>query len=108
MRVAVPPMLEAIASMRRRGPAGMPSTSVTEIVTGTTVRRVVTLSRNIEAIAVAAPSDRKRMVRLPRAIFAARIAMYWKNPVSRSSPTMAIIPNRSHNVSMSMLATAAW
>ncbi len=52
MRVAVPPMLDAIASAIRKGTGGTPSRSQTSKVTGAISSTVVTLSSAAEATAV--------------------------------------------------------
>ena len=52
MRVAVPPMLEAMTSAIRNGTGGTPSRSQTSSVTGAISSTVVTLSSSAEAKAV--------------------------------------------------------
>ena len=92
-RVAVPPMLEAMASAIRNGTTGTPSRSQTRNVTGAISSTVVTLSSAAEATAVT--TTRMTMTRngRPLARLAAQIARYSNTPVRLQDATMSIIPS---------------
>jgi hypothetical protein len=75
MRVAVPPMLEAMTSASRNGTGGTPSRSQTRNVTGAIRSTVVTLSSSADATAVMRTSITMTAKGLPRARLAAQIAM---------------------------------
>ncbi len=93
IRVAVPPMLEAITSAMRYGAARSPSRSHTRNVTGARSRRVVTLSSNADAPAVITHSITIRRYGLPPALLADHTATYSKTPVRRSTETIIIMPS---------------
>ena len=81
IRVAVPPMLEAITSAIRNGTGGASIWSHTSSVTGATSSTVVTLSSRAEATAVITISSTMIRNGRPRARLAAQIAAYSKTPV---------------------------
>ena len=91
--VAVPPMLEAIASAIRNGIGGTPSRSHTSSVTGATSSTVVTLSSSAEAAAVIRISITITANGRPRARLADQIARYSNTPVCLTTLTMIIIPS---------------
>ena len=93
IRVAVPPMLEAIASAIRNGTGGTPSRSQTSRVTGATSSTVVTLSSSAEATAVITISITITANGRPRARLADQIARYSNTPVCLTMLTMIIIPS---------------
>ena len=74
MRVAVPPMLEAIASARRNGIGDSPSRSHTSRVTGATSSTVVTLSSSADATAVMTTRSTMVAKGRPRVRLAAQMA----------------------------------
>ena len=93
INVAVPPMLEAIASAIRNGIGGTPSRSHTSRVTGATSSTVVTLSSSAEATAVITISITITANGRPRARLADQIARYSNTPVCLTMLTMIIIPS---------------
>ena len=92
IRVAVPPMLLAIASASRNGIGLSANRSQRSSVTGATRSTVVTLSRSAEANAVMSTSRTIIRNGRPRARCAAQIARNSKTPVCRRIPTITIIP----------------
>ena len=112
IRVAVPPMLDAIASARRKGIGGAPSRSQTSSVTGAMSSTVVTLSSRAEATAVITISITITAKGRPRARLADQIARYSKTPVCLMTLTMIIMP-RSRKMTfqstpVSSLKNAVW
>ena len=91
--VAVPPMLEAIASAIRNGTGVTPSRSQTSRVTGATSSTVVTLSSSADATAVITISITITANGRPRARLADQIARYSNTPVCLTMLTMIIIPS---------------
>ena len=81
IRVAVPPMLEAITSAIRNGTGGASMRSHSSSVTGATSRTVVTLSSRAEATAVSTISITMIANGRPLARLAAQIATNSKTPV---------------------------
>src|SRR5215468_9658262 len=84
IRVAVPPMLEARISVKRKGYGGTFSCSVMTSVTGAMSRTVVTLSSSAETTAVTMDSRARIAQGLPFAAFAAQTARYWNMPLLRA------------------------
>jgi len=76
IRVAVPPMLEASASVMRNGTGSISNSSATSRVTGAKSSTVVTLSRKAEATAVTTAKMAMMAKGSPRAILAALTATY--------------------------------
>ena len=72
--VAVPPMFEAMISIRTSGIGSMSSASASRKVIGTISRTVVRLSRNADSSAVDSASDMTTANGRPRASCPARIA----------------------------------
>ena len=105
IRVAVPPMFEAITSAMRNGAAGRPSRSHTSSVTGATSSTVVTLSKPADATAVMTTRITMTGYGRPRARFTAQIARYSNSPVRRSTATMSIMPMSSMMTFQSMPAS---
>ena len=91
--VAVPPMLEAIASAIRNGATGTASRSHTKNVTGAISSTVVTLSSTADAAAVTTTRIVITRNGRPRARLAAQIATYSNAPVRWITATISIIPN---------------
>ncbi len=75
IRVAVPPMFEAITSITISGIGSMSRASASRNVTGTTSRIVVRLSRKAESSAVVQASASTTRSGSPREICPARTAM---------------------------------
>jgi hypothetical protein len=76
MSVAVPPMFDAMISIRISGIGSMSSASASRNVIGTISRTVVRLSRNADSRAVESASDITTASGRPRASWPARIARY--------------------------------
>ena len=93
IKVAVPPMLDAIASAIRNGTGRHPSRSHTSSVTGATSSTVVTLSSSADATAVITTSITMIANGLPRARLADQMARYSNTPVCLTMLTMTIIPS---------------
>ena len=92
IKVAVPPMLLAIASASRNGIGLSASRSQSSNVTGATSSTVVTLSSSAEARAVMSTSRTIIRNGRPRARCADQIARNSKTPVCLRRPTITIIP----------------
>ncbi|OPZ90872.1 MAG: hypothetical protein BWY73_01228 [candidate division TA06 bacterium ADurb.Bin417] len=109
IRVAVPPMLEAMASAIRKGIGSSSSESAIRMVTGAMSSTVVTLSRKAEIRAVMAGKKSRISSGLPRAALAERMARYWKRPVFLATATTSIMPTSRKMVFQSIAAKAsAW
>jgi hypothetical protein len=102
IRVAAPPMLEAITCVSKKGIGDVSSASAIRKVTGTMSMTVVTLSRNAERKAV----TRARSIRMRPGFapphWALFMARYSKTPVRSRIATITIIPARSPMVFQSM------
>src|SRR5512137_2708583 len=94
MRVAVPPMLEAIASVMRNGTTSSSRAWQMSIVTGAMRSTVVTLSRNADTTAVTVEKIAMIMKGCPFATLALLMAMYSKTPVGFMMLIITIILTR--------------
>ena len=110
--VAVPPMLEAMASAIRNGIGGAPSRSHTSSVTGAISSTVVTLSSRADATAVITISMTITANGRPRARLADQMARYSKTPVCLMTLTMIIMPSSRkmtfQSTPVSSLKNAVW
>ena len=98
MRVAVPPMLEAMISARKNGTASMSSRRHTVMVMGPMSRTVVTLSSRAESSAVRQTKSTMTCQGLPFARRAHLMARYSKMPESFTTATKSIMPRRTPSV----------
>ena len=101
MRVAVPPMLEAMIWVMKKGTGLVFSMLVMARVMGPMRSTVVTLSKNPESTAVMIHSRSIRGQGRPLAILAALMAMYSKMPEFLTMATKSIMPMSTPMVLMS-------
>ena len=108
IRVAVPPMFEARASVMRKGTQSTWSASAISSVTGASSRTVVTLSSRAESTAVI--TAKMSMIRTgsPRPILALRMAMYSNRPVGRMRLMMIIMPTSRKMTFQSTPYSSIW
>ena len=90
--VAVPPILEAKICKSTKGLGSTSNLLAKNIVTGTTNKIVVTLSKTAEKIAVTIEVKTRILIGFPRTNWAIFIATHWKTPVSDIISTIIIIP----------------
>lgn len=98
MRVAVPPTLDKITSLMRKGLGSTSRMVHISIVTGAINNIVVTLSKNAEETAVNKHNRSIKRVRDPLDRSNILTANHSKTPVWDSSPMMIIIPNNKPSV----------
>ena len=98
MRVAVPPMLEAMISARKKGTTSMLSRRHTVMVMGPMSRTVVTLSSRAESSAVRQTKSTMTCQGLPFARRAHLMARYSKMPESLTTATKSIMPKSTPSV----------
>ena len=107
MRVAVPPMLEAMISARKNGRGSRSSRRQTVTVMGPMSRTVVTLSSRAESTAVRQTKSTITSQGLPFARRAHLMARYSKSPDSFTTATKSIMPRRTPSVLKSTCSIAA-
>ena len=98
IRVAVPPMLEAMIWVMKKGMGLIRSMLVMARVMGPMRSTVVTLSRKADKTAVIKVNNTISGQGRPLAIFAALMAMYSKMPEFLTTATKSIIPIRTPRV----------
>ncbi|MPM80133.1 hypothetical protein SDC9_127179 [bioreactor metagenome] len=106
IRVAVPPIFEAIASEIRRGTGLNFIISARERIIGLMSNTVVTLSSTPERTAVVKVMAKTVISQLPLVILRLLMAIYWKIPVFERTPTTIIIPINRPIVLKSIKRTA--
>ena len=92
MRVAVPPMFDAMTCEMRNGTGDVPRRCATKNVIGVSNTTVVTLSRKALTTAVITLVNRRRRYGWPSARRTASTAIHWKMPVFAITFAMIIIP----------------
>ena len=102
VRVAVEPMLLAVARASRYGVARTPRAALTSRTSGVRARHTVSLTKTAESRPATAtrPASRRRGEAARRATTA---ATQRKNPASRRWPTITIVPNSSTSVPRSTI-----
>ena len=98
IRVAVPPMLEAMIWVMKKGMGLIRSMLVMARVMGPMRSTVVTLSRKADKTAVIKANNTISGQGRPLAIFAALMAMYSKMPEFLTTATKSIMPIRTPRV----------
>ena len=101
MRVAVPPMFEAMIWVMKKGMGLIFSMFVMASVMGPISSTVVTLSKKADKIAVMRTNKTISFQGWPLAIFAARMAMYSNKPEFLTTATKSIMPTSTPMVLMS-------
>ncbi|OPY63745.1 MAG: hypothetical protein A4E56_00280 [Pelotomaculum sp. PtaU1.Bin065] len=105
IKVAVPPILEAMISEIKNGNGLSSSCLAMAKVTGTINSTVVTLSKNADKIAVIKDRAAIILIGSPLELLAALIAKYSKIPVCLVIPTIIIIPTSKPMVLKSIAST---
>ena len=98
IRVAVPPMLDAMIWVMKKGMGLIRSMLVMARVMGPMRSTVVTLSRKADKTAVIKANNTISGQGRPLAIFAALMAMYSKMPEFLTTATKSIMPIRTPRV----------
>ena len=95
MRVAVPPMLEAMIWESRKGTGLTSRIWVMAMVMGPISSTVVTLSRKAESTAVMTVKTARMAMGWPRVSLADQMAMYSNRPEHFTTATKSIMPTRT-------------